>query len=55
VGDIAVIDDVGAMRQRQRGSEILFHQDDNIVTAWVITLPASALIAALYLLPGLFR
>jgi phosphate/sulfate permease len=43
------------MRQRQRGSEILFHQDDNIVTAWVITLPASALIAALYLLPGLFR
>jgi hypothetical protein len=25
---MAVIDDVGAMRQRQRGSEILLDQDD---------------------------
>src|SRR5215813_2397715 len=30
VGDMAVVDDVGALRQRQRGGEILLHQDDGL-------------------------
>jgi hypothetical protein len=30
VGDMAVIDDVCTLRQRQRGSEILLHQDDGL-------------------------
>src|SRR5262249_43462611 len=30
VGDMAVIDDVGALRQRQRGGEILLHQHDGL-------------------------
>src|SRR5262252_9990934 len=30
VGDMAVIDDVGAMRQRQRGTEILLDQNDGL-------------------------
>src|SRR5262245_11127405 len=30
VGDMAVVDDVGALRQRQRGSEILLDQHDGL-------------------------
>jgi len=44
---------VGAAR---RVSAVRWNVASNIVIAWVITLPASALIAALfYLLSGLFR
>ena len=44
---------VGAAR---KVSAVRWNVASNIVTAWVITLPASALIAAFfYLLAGLFR
>ena len=30
VGDVAVVDDVDALRQRERGGEILLHQHDGL-------------------------